>query len=587
MAIVPLSKITLVAHRAQKEQVLEDLQQLGCLEIVSLADDVAPLGDPSTRGRDALSYLERCPQKQRPVTNPAEFDAVQVKRDILQLRDHTHELELERDALMQRIEALTPWGDFEFPPEESLSGQRLWFYVVPQNRLRDLEASDLVWEEVKRDGRDAYVIVVSELEPEGVPAPRVRTGSVSRAKLERRLEDVELGLEDASLERIRLTRWRVLLSRSLAALEDRAARLLAADQCYDSGPVFALQAWAPTETLEGLESYAAKQGIVMEASEPGPDDEPPTLLRNSERTEGGENLVNFYKTPGYGSWDPSSVVLYSFAIFFAMIISDGGYGLLLALALAYFWKRLSSTASGRRWRWVLAALTVCTVVYGVLVGSFFGIAPASDTYLSRLAVLDMTDASSMMALSITIGVIHVILGNLMNAARYGWSPRALPSLGWAMFVLAGYTLFMAVQAGADWLKVPAVSVAAVSLGLVFAFTGYGARPWARLGKGLVGLTGIIGAFGDVLSYLRLFALGLASASLAIAFNGMAADAQEAIPGLGLLAALIILVIGHSLNLLLAVASGVIHGLRLNVIEFFNWGLPEEGPLFRPFKKKGA
>jgi V/A-type H+-transporting ATPase subunit I len=156
-----------------------------------------------------------------------------------------------------------------------------------------------------------------------------------------------------------------------------------------------------------------------------------------------------------------------------------------------------------------------------------------------------------------------------------------------MVVLAGYTLYAAAQLGADWLKVPAFSVAGVGLALVFAFAGYGARPLARLGRGLVGLTGVMGAFGDVLSYLRLFALGLASASLAIAFNAMAADAREALPGAGLLAAIIILVIGHSLNLLLAVASGVIHGLRLNVIEFFNWGLPEEGPLFRPFKKKGA
>ncbi|MFZ1865610.1 MAG: hypothetical protein WAU39_15410, partial [Polyangiales bacterium] len=86
---------------------------------------------------------------------------------------------------------------------------------------------------------------------------------------------------------------------------------------------------------------------------------------------------------------------------------------------------------------------------------------------------------------------------------------------------------------------------------------------------------------------RLFALGLASASLAIAFNTMASNTREAIPGLGLLAALIILVIGHTLNLVLAVAGGFIHGLRLNVIEFFNWGLPEEGPLFRAFKKKGV
>lgn len=587
MAIVPLSKLTFVGHQAEKERVLEDLQELGCLEIVSLAHDVAPLADPSKRSREALSYLETCPQKQRPVTHAAQFDPVRVEEDVLELRDHTHQLELERDGLMHHIEALAPWGDFEFPPEEGLGGQRFWFYVVPQNRLGDLEASDLTWEEVKRDGRDAYVIVISELEPQGIPAPRVRTGSVSRQTLERRLEVVELELEDASLERIRFTRWRLLLSRSLAALEDRAARELAAEQCYDSTPLFALRAWAPTEAVEALGSYAAKQGIAVEVTDPGPDDEPPTLLRNSERTEGGENLVNFYKTPGYSSWDPSSVVLYSFAIFFAMIISDAGYGLVLALATAYLWKRLSSSAKGRRWRWVLVTLVVTTVVYGILVGSFFGVAPASDTFLSRLAILDISDARSMMALSITIGAIHVMLGNLMDARRHGWSPRALPSLGWAMFVLAGYALFLAVQAGVDWLKPPAVSVAVVSLVVVFAFSGYGAPPLGRLGKGLVGLTRIIAVFGDVLSYLRLFALGLASASLAIAFNDMAAGARAAIPSVGLLVALIILVIGHGLNLLLAVASGVIHGLRLNVIEFFNWGLPEEGPLFRPFKKKGV
>jgi len=587
VAIVPLSKVTLVGHQGEKERVLEDLQELGCLEIVSLAQDVAPLADPSKRSRDALNYLEQCRQKQRPVTNLAQFNAVEVEEEILELRERTHELELERDALVHRIEALAPWGDFEFPPEGDLGAQRLWFYVVPQNRLRDLDASNLTWEEIKRVGRNAYVVVLAELEPEDVPVPRVRTGAVSRNALERRLEEVELELEDASLERIRLTRWSSLLSRSLAALEDRAARKLAADQCYDSGPVFALRAWAPTEALEALGAYAARHGIAMEAADPGPDDQAPTLLRNSERMQGGEDLVNFYKTPGYGSWDPSSVVLFSFAVFFAMIISDAGYGMILAFLLAYFWSRLSSSATGRRWRWVLSILAVTTVVYGALVGSFFGVTPAPDTFLSRLAVLDVTDAKAMMALSITIGTIHVMVGNLMNARRYGWSPRALPSLGWAMFVLAGYSLLVASQVGADWLRRPAVTMAIAGLVLVFAFSGYGARPLARLGKGLVGLTRITGAFGDVLSYLRLFALGLASASLAIAFNGMAADAREGIPGVGLLAALIILVIGHSLNLLLAVASGFIHGLRLNVIEFLNWGLPEEGPLFRPFKKKGV
>jgi V/A-type H+-transporting ATPase subunit I len=587
VAILPLSKLTLVGHQADKDQVLEDLQELGCLEIVSLAPDAAPLADPSKQSREALLYLDRCPQKQRPVTIPADFDAVRVEEEILALKDRTHRLELERDAIMQRIEALAPWGEFDFPPEENLAGLRFWFYVVPQNRMRELAELELIWEEVRRDGRNAYVIVISEAEPQGVPAPRVRTGAVSRRKLERRLEDVELELEDTSLERIRLTRWCDMLSRSRDALEDRAARKYAAGQCYDSDPVFALRAWAPTEALETLGSYAEEHGMAMEVSEPGPDDKPPTLLRNAERREGGEDLVNFYKTPGYGSWDPSGVVLYSFAIFFAMIISDGGYGLILALVVAHYWKRMSGSPAGRRWRWVLLTLVVATIGYGALVGSFFGVAPAAGSFPARLALLDMTDTTTMMALSVTIGVLHVVLGNLMDAGRHGWSPRALPSLGWAVFVLAGYTLFLAAQFGADAVRTPAMVAAVAGLFLVLAFAGYGARPLGRLGRGLAALTRVTAAFGDVLSYLRLFALGLASASLAIAFNNMAAGAWETVPTVGILAAVAILVIGHSLNLLLAVASGFIHGLRLNVIEFFNWGLPEEGPLFRPFKKKGV
>ena len=107
----------------------------------------------------------------------------------------------------------------------------------------------------------------------------------------------------------------------------------------------------------------------------------------------------------------------------------------------------------------------------------------------------------------------------------------------------------------------------------------------RLLDGGLALTGVTKAFGDVLSYLRLFALGLASASLAITFNGLAEQVHHALPGIGLFFSLLILLLGHTLNLGLAVMSGVIHGLRLNFIEFYNWGLSEEGYPFKAFAKK--
>jgi V/A-type H+/Na+-transporting ATPase subunit I len=135
------------------------------------------------------------------------------------------------------------------------------------------------------------------------------------------------------------------------------------------------------------------------------------------------------------------------------------------------------------------------------------------------------------------------------------------------------------------LALPGALLVAGGLLLVVVFTAAGEKPLPRLLQGLLALTRVTSAFGDVLSYLRLFALGLASASLASAFNTMAATISVAMPGLGLFLALMVLALGHALNLLLGVGSAVIHGLRLNVIEFFNWGLVEEGRLFRPFRKK--
>ena len=122
--------------------------------------------------------------------------------------------------------------------------------------------------------------------------------------------------------------------------------------------------------------------------------------------------------------------------------------------------------------------------------------------------------------------------------------------------------------------------------LIILFTGVGAKPLSRLIQGFLGLTKITSVFGDVLSYLRLFALGLATASLAVSFNEMAEQIRAGIPRMGVILALGVLVLGHAMNFMLGLSSCVIHGLRLNVIEFFNWGLKEEGRLYQPFKRKG-
>jgi V/A-type H+-transporting ATPase subunit I len=588
MSIVRLERVTFAGLCPDKDRLLDDLHARGCLELIPLRSeaDGAATGGPSSEAREALKFLLTCPQRRRQVREDTNFDARAVEQRALGLRDLIRELESERDALLQRLAAAKSWGDFRFPPLEELGGLRLWFYVVPRKEMPKVEASGLVWQVVRSDPRFSYVVVAAESEPQSMPVPRSHLGSVSPADLDRRLDEVELAIEDAQAERAHLTRWCLLFAQSLTGLENAAERADAARQTCDVDPLFALQGWAPQDEVDGLAEYATRNGFVFESQPPGPDDHPPTLLKNPPRVSAGEDLVNFYMTPGYWTWDPSGIVFVSFAIFFAMIMADAGYAAVMGLGLFIFWRRLGRSESGRRFRPLLAAIVAASVVYGVLIGSYFGLTPPKESLLGRLNLLDFTNSNLMMGLSVLVGASHVIMANVLDARRYAERRDALPSIGWACVVGGGlmYGGGAAIPAAAP-LKVLGAAGMVLGLLLVIGFTSWREKPGKRLLYGLLGLTKLSGAFGDVLSYLRLFALGLASASLAMAFNDMAAGIHSSVPRVGGFLALLVLVFGHALNLLLGISSGVIHGLRLNVIEFFNWALKDEGRHFRPFRRR--
>ena len=513
------------------------------------------------------------------------FDAAEVERRALEVRDRLLDLEDEADALRQRIADLAPWGEFTFPSLEDMAGLRFWFYIVPDKDIAAVEALGPRWQIVRREGGLNYLVVIADKEPEVMPVPREHLGSRSRGELEHRLEDAEIEIDDLMAERTNLSQWSMLFALRLDSLEDGEARERASEGTLDDGPLFGLEAWAPAGRIPELEKYAGEKGVVFEVREPEPSEAPPTLLENRPELRAGEGLVTFYTVPGYGTWDPSPVVLFSFAVFFAMIISDAGYGLLLGGILALFWKRLEQSDGGRRFRTLLFLLTVCSLVYGAVVGSYFGLAPPAGSLLSRVAMLDINDSNAMMSLSVVIGVLHLVTANVMNARRFGWRTESLPPLGWASMILGGLLAAAASTAGQDLLWTVSLLMLAGGALLVLLFSGAGKKPLARAASGILALTKVTIAFGDALSYLRLFALGLASASLAVAFNDMAGQVRQAVPGAGLLLALTILLLGHGLNFILSLSSAVIHGLRLNVIEFFNWGLTEEGNLFRPFSRK--
>ena len=584
MSIISLEKVTFYGHVEDRKEVLSDLQAFGCLHLIPLTPEKDTLiqAGPFSRAREALRYMLSCPYRGRQVSHPAKFDAVHIEKKVLELKDRIQDLEDERDFLIGRISNVRPWGEFSFPPREALKNLRLWFYIFPHKDMKEVEGTDLIWEVVFRDSRFCYVVVISEKVPEGMPVERVRTGNKSLSELETRLEDVELELEDLQAERASLTRWCTLFARSINRLEDQAALNEAVQQTYEEDPVFALQAWTPHENRTQVEQYAKEKGLVFVVEDPEPEEIPPTLMRNPNGLASGQDLVSFYMTPRYWLWDPSIVVFFSFAIFFAMIFADAGYSAALGLILAALWKRLGQSDFGRRFRILMATIVGAGVLYGLLVGSYFGLSPKQGTLLGDFKILDMMDFNIMMKLSILLGIFHLTFANAVTAWHWRRSARALVPAAWVLIFLGAVTAWLA--PGEALRTGGIVGMGLGTLGIIL-FTTTEGPLWKRLLQGLQGLTGFSTAFGDALSYLRLFALGLASASLASTFNAMAGQIKAAVPGIGLFFALLIALLGHGLNFVLAVMSGVIHGLRLNLIEFFRWSISEEGHPFKAFARK--
>jgi len=596
MTIVAMKKATIYGLASEKPAVVAGLQELGCLHIIPLATpapSAAREGLPhAERVYEALKYLLRTPHIRRSLRADPAFDVRRVAEEALAVRDRQREVTDRRDFLLRRIANVRKWGHFELPPLDALDGHRLWFYEVPHRLADRLKDVRLPWREVGRSGNTHLVVAISREEPppDALPVRRTHVGAKSLRTLERELEDVEIELEDLELQRIALTRYIHLIRKNIARADDTAAFDYTLNETRDDDGVFALQAWVPEPDAPAVLGFREDRGLAVVLEPPGPDETPPTLLDNPEPVAAGEELSRFYIIPSPRDWDPSGVLLASFTIFFAMILADAGYGLLVLLGAGLFWKRLGRQRTGRHLRAMMAMLGGAAVLYGIAAGSYFGLAPPPGSLPAALDVIPERDFQTMMTLSVGIGVLHVVLANAAHAARRWPAPGALASLGWIGAALGGFLAWRgwSGDGGVLW----TAGLAAIAAGLLAVFLFAGARPvrrprdlLRRAGGGLLGLSRVTQMFGDVLSYLRLFALGLASASLAVTFNDLSAQAAASVGGVGLLLGILVAVLGHGLNFALALLGGVVHGLRLNFIEFYNWGMTEEGYLFRPFRKE--
>jgi len=287
-------------------------------------------------------------------------------------------------------------------------------------------------------------------------------------------------------------------------------------------------------------------------------------------------------SPGYREVDVSSLFLFFFSFFFAIIIGDAAYGAILLGLTLFTWSKFK-TAPKEPFV-LMTIMSIVTIIWGILTGVYFGIELNPDSPLNGLIIKNLQDPKYFQMVCFFIGAVHLTLAHLWNFFVYIKSLKCLNQLSWIAILWGNFFLARTLVLGyeaPEWILYPYIYG---GIG-VFLF----AEPSRNIGKmvggGLLDLfMNGVNSFVDLISYIRLFAVSSAALALEISFNNMATSLGWNSVAAGAISAMI-LVLGHGLNIVLSCLSVVVHGIRLNVLEFSGHvGLEWSGVVFKPFKK---
>ena len=600
--IEKMKVVCIAAQDSRKDELLLSLRGLG---ILHLAEKRA--ADPKLTER--FSALSRLLQelkeyegkgKQDKELTDAEFDALYRRTADALERKAAGKAAL--SELLLETERIREWGDFDPQAVKDLSGvAELHFYRMDKKEYRALCRSEtLAFIRLRSVGKAETVALIGGAD-ETLHAAEFRLPERSLSQLEQ--DAADLKAEIAECDRI--------LTESAAYLKSYAKQLLkmrneveysSADASLnaESGIVW-ITGYIPQTETEKFVGAAKEHGwawLIDDADEN--DAAVPTKVRYNKATALIKPLFDILGTvPGYREYDISFWFLAFFALFFAMIIGDAGYGALFLVGTVILNVRMKKLTNVTL---LLYLLSAATVVWGALTGTWFGLEGAMKVpFLKALVIpgfanypeyFDVTATqaqNNVMKFCFSIGVIQLALACVMNIRRKicGRSLAWVADLGWLLAVCALYFMVLYLVIGETVNLAIVASVIGAGFLLVVFFGGmspektFGQGLKAGLGNTFTTFLNTISAFGNVMSYIRLFAVGMASLAIAQSFNDMASGFGGALVIVGI----VIMIIGHALNIVMGFLSVVVHGVRLNLLEFSGQlGMEWTGIAYDPFRE---
>ncbi|MCQ2325077.1 MAG: ATPase V [Paludibacteraceae bacterium] len=526
-------------------------------------------------------------------------------------------LEAQLATTKAEIRRMRVWGDFDIKKIQSLreDGYDLHFYTIGASQYKEEWGGIVVGE---ADGKVYFVSLTPGPSPEGegsIPAEEIKLNEHNVSELEADVKAIENKLDtNAKLIEAWQQSDRQKVEKELQNVQqtiDWDKVELATDNLAED-TLKLVEGFCPTANQAQLEQVlATTEGVYYEAAAPSKEDNTPIKLSNNWFTRLFKVLTGMYGWPHYSEFDPTPILGPFFLLFFSLCIGDAGYGLLLILCGYLIHKGKLKIEMFEGLGPIIMALGVGSTVIGYLMGGFFGMdiwaanwfpeaakVPMFKSWIGEGGVVPVAAMNQsfdvMMVLAIVIGVIHLCLAMTMKCIcftqRFGFK-QTISAWGWLILILGGLSVMILSSLGLfgpQTTSLLLIIIAGISALGIFIFNDPSRNPLINIGAGLWDTYGMVtGLLGDVLSYIRLYALGLAGGMLGQAFNDLGLMVLGDNPGVGTIIGFVLIVtFGHVLNLLMSCLGAFVHPLRLTFVEYFkNAGYEGSGKEYRPFALK--
>jgi len=604
--ITKMKKLTFLVYHKEYDAFLNNLRDLGVVHIAEkqqgMADNSA-LQEKirlSARLSATIKLLQNIKTEEK-VTDDSETVSasrgMQILDEVDELLNHKSSLQQQILAYEKELAVLEPWGDFSPESIAKLrdSGYDIGFYISTEANFNEdwIEAYNAMV--INRVASKVYFITFTktnqeiDLDVERIKLPDRSYGQTQELILNNK---EELLRQEETLQNIA----RKDIPSLLAARKELNGEIEFDQVVLNTEPaagekLMLLQGWLPASEEDPIVAYLNSQSVYYDIKKPAPEDNVPIQLNNKGLFAWFEPICKLYMLPKYNELDLTPFFAPFFMLFFGLCLGDSGYGLFLLLGVSLY--RLLAKNIGKTMKPILSLvqlLAASTFFCGMLTGTFFG-ANFYDLdwpFIQRMKQAIAMDNNDMFQLSLLLGVIQILFGMILKAVnqaiQFGFK-YAVGTIGW-IILLVSVGLAAVLPAVFPMGGTAHLVILAIAGAMILFYNSPDKNIFINFGLGLWDSYNMVtGLLGDILSYVRLFALGLSGGILASVFNSLAVGMSPDNVIAGPIVMVLIFVIGHSINIFMNVLGAMVHPMRLTFVEFFkNSGYEGGGKEYKPFSK---